>query len=161
MLLPGHGGAVAEPRRTVKAYLLHRRWREQAILEAVRKGTNTVRKLLPVIYRDLDKDGGRRGDAVAARAHRAPGRARAYRLRRLRERRLRCCSSLTLGFASSASLPRAAGTTNSMPHDDVFEELADALGVAAEIVRAVARGRAHVDAARARSLPATRITTSS
>lgn len=56
MLLPGHGGAVAEPRRTVKAYLLHRRWREQAILEAVRKGANTVRKLLPVIYRDLDKD---------------------------------------------------------------------------------------------------------
>jgi len=56
MLLPGHGGAVTEPRRTVKAYLLHRRWREQAILEAVRKGANTVRKLLPVIYRDLDKD---------------------------------------------------------------------------------------------------------
>jgi glyoxylase-like metal-dependent hydrolase (beta-lactamase superfamily II) len=56
MLLPGHGGRILEPRRTVKAYLLHRRWREQAILEAVRKGANTVRKLLPVIYRDLDKD---------------------------------------------------------------------------------------------------------
>jgi glyoxylase-like metal-dependent hydrolase (beta-lactamase superfamily II) len=56
MLLPGHGGRILEPRRTVKAYLLHRRWREQAILEAVRKGTNTVRKLLPVIYRDLDKE---------------------------------------------------------------------------------------------------------
>ena len=56
MLLPGHGGPVAEPRRTVKAYLLHRRWRDQAILEAVRKGTNTVRKLLPVIYRDLNEE---------------------------------------------------------------------------------------------------------
>lgn len=56
LLLPGHGSAVTEPRRTVKAYLLHRRWREQAILEAVRKGADTVRKLLPVIYRDLDKD---------------------------------------------------------------------------------------------------------
>ncbi|MES1180044.1 MAG: MBL fold metallo-hydrolase, partial [Hyphomicrobium sp.] len=54
MLLPGHGGRVLEPRRVVKAYLLHRRWREQAILEAVRKGSDTVRKLLPVIYRDLD-----------------------------------------------------------------------------------------------------------
>lgn len=54
VLLPGHGGRILEPRRTVKAYLLHRRWREQAILEAVRNGTNTVRKLLPVIYRDLD-----------------------------------------------------------------------------------------------------------
>jgi len=56
MLLPGHGGPVSEPRRTVKAYLLHRRWRDQAILEAVRKGANTVRKLMPVIYRDLDEE---------------------------------------------------------------------------------------------------------
>ncbi len=56
MLLPGHGGRILQSRRTVKAYLLHRRWREQAILEAVRKGTNTVRKLLPLIYRDLDAE---------------------------------------------------------------------------------------------------------
>jgi glyoxylase-like metal-dependent hydrolase (beta-lactamase superfamily II) len=56
MLLPGHGGRILESRRIVKAYLLHRRWREQAILEAVRQGTNTVRKLLPVIYRELDED---------------------------------------------------------------------------------------------------------
>jgi glyoxylase-like metal-dependent hydrolase (beta-lactamase superfamily II) len=56
MLLPGHGGRIMEPQRTVKAYLLHRRWREQAILEAVRKGTDTVRKLLPAIYRELDED---------------------------------------------------------------------------------------------------------
>ncbi len=55
LLLPGHGGSIEEPRRIVKAYLLHRKWREQAILDAVRKGTNTVRALLPVIYRDLDK----------------------------------------------------------------------------------------------------------
>lgn len=55
LLLPGHGGVITEARRTVKAYLLHRKWREQAIMEAVRGGTNTVRTLLPVIYRDLDK----------------------------------------------------------------------------------------------------------
>jgi glyoxylase-like metal-dependent hydrolase (beta-lactamase superfamily II) len=55
-LLPGHGGRILESRRIVKAYLLHRRWREQAILDAVRQGTNTVGKLLPVIYRELDKD---------------------------------------------------------------------------------------------------------
>jgi glyoxylase-like metal-dependent hydrolase (beta-lactamase superfamily II) len=55
-LLPGHGGRITQSRRTVKAYLLHRRWREQAILEAVRNGTNTVRKLLPLIYRDLPKE---------------------------------------------------------------------------------------------------------
>lgn len=53
-LLPGHGGAIEEPRRTVKAYLLHRKWREQSILDAVRRGTNTQRMLLPVIYRDID-----------------------------------------------------------------------------------------------------------
>jgi glyoxylase-like metal-dependent hydrolase (beta-lactamase superfamily II) len=56
VLLPGHGGPVAEPRRTVKAYLLHRRWRDQAILEAVCRGADTVRKLMPVIYRDLDEE---------------------------------------------------------------------------------------------------------
>ena len=56
VFLPGHGGRVTAPRRTVKAYLLHRRWREQAILDAVRQGTNTIRKLVPVIYRDLDND---------------------------------------------------------------------------------------------------------
>jgi glyoxylase-like metal-dependent hydrolase (beta-lactamase superfamily II) len=52
--LPGHGGRVAEPRRLVKAFLLHRRMREQAILECIRAGTNTVRAIVPVIYRDLD-----------------------------------------------------------------------------------------------------------
>lgn len=56
LFLPGHGGRITAPRRTVKAYLLHRRWRDQAILEAVRNGTDTVRKLLPVIYRDLDQN---------------------------------------------------------------------------------------------------------
>lgn len=55
LFLPGHGGAIGEPRRTVKAYLLHRRWREQAILDAINNGTNTIRALLPVIYRDVDK----------------------------------------------------------------------------------------------------------
>jgi len=56
VLFPGHGGRITAPRRTVKAYLLHRRWREQAILDAVRRGENTVRKLLPVVYRELDED---------------------------------------------------------------------------------------------------------
>ena len=56
VFLPGHGGRVIAPRRPVKAYLLHRRWREQAILDAVRQGKNTIRKLVPAIYRDLDED---------------------------------------------------------------------------------------------------------
>lgn len=52
--LPGHGGRVEEPQRLVKAFLLHRRMREQAILDCIRAGTNTVRAIVPAIYRDLD-----------------------------------------------------------------------------------------------------------
>jgi glyoxylase-like metal-dependent hydrolase (beta-lactamase superfamily II) len=51
---PGHGGRVEEPQRLVKAFLLHRRMREQAILDCIRSGTNTVRAIVPAIYRDLD-----------------------------------------------------------------------------------------------------------
>jgi glyoxylase-like metal-dependent hydrolase (beta-lactamase superfamily II) len=51
---PGHGGQVADPQRLVKAFLLHRRMREQAILDCIRAGTNTVRAIVPVIYRGLN-----------------------------------------------------------------------------------------------------------
>ena len=54
LYFPGHGGQVAEPQRLVKAFLLHRRMREQAILDCIRSGTNTVRKVVPAIYRDLN-----------------------------------------------------------------------------------------------------------
>jgi glyoxylase-like metal-dependent hydrolase (beta-lactamase superfamily II) len=51
---PGHGGQVEEPQRLVKAFLLHRRMREQAILDCIRSGTDTVKAIVPAIYRDLD-----------------------------------------------------------------------------------------------------------
>lgn len=51
---PGHGGRVYEPQRLVKAYMLHRRMREQAILECVRNGQTTIPEIVAVIYRDLD-----------------------------------------------------------------------------------------------------------
>jgi glyoxylase-like metal-dependent hydrolase (beta-lactamase superfamily II) len=51
---PGHGGQVEEPKRLVKAYLLHRRMREQSILDCVRQGNATARSIVPVIYKDLD-----------------------------------------------------------------------------------------------------------
>lgn len=54
MFLPGHGGRLMEPQRTVKAYLLHRRWREQSIHAAIKGGTNTIRSLVRVVYRGLD-----------------------------------------------------------------------------------------------------------
>jgi glyoxylase-like metal-dependent hydrolase (beta-lactamase superfamily II) len=51
---PGHGGQVEEPLRLVRAYLLHRRMREQAIVECIRAGNNTVRAIVPIIYKGLD-----------------------------------------------------------------------------------------------------------
>ncbi|MEZ5900075.1 MAG: MBL fold metallo-hydrolase [Hyphomicrobiaceae bacterium] len=51
--LPGHGGRVEEPRRTLKAYLLHRRMREQAISKAIRDGAKTAREILPAVYPDI------------------------------------------------------------------------------------------------------------
>jgi glyoxylase-like metal-dependent hydrolase (beta-lactamase superfamily II) len=53
VFLPGHGGRIREPARTLRAYLLHRRWREQAILEAIRAGTRTIRTIVPIVYPDL------------------------------------------------------------------------------------------------------------
>jgi glyoxylase-like metal-dependent hydrolase (beta-lactamase superfamily II) len=51
---PGHGGQIAEPQRMVKAFLLHRRMRESAILDCIREGTDTINAIVPVIYRDLN-----------------------------------------------------------------------------------------------------------
>lgn len=51
---PGHGGQFESPKRLVKAYLLHRRMREQAILECIKGGNDTARAIVPVIYRGLD-----------------------------------------------------------------------------------------------------------
>ncbi len=55
LYLPGHGGRLEEPRRTVKAFLLHRQWREQAILAAIRKRETSVRSIVEMIYADIDE----------------------------------------------------------------------------------------------------------
>ncbi len=52
--LPGHGGRIEEATRMVKAYLLHRRWREQAIVAAIRDGRESVRDVAMLIYDNLD-----------------------------------------------------------------------------------------------------------
>lgn len=51
---PGHGGRVYEPQRLVKAYILHRRLREQSILECVKNGQTTIPEIVAVIYRGID-----------------------------------------------------------------------------------------------------------
>ncbi|MCC0008458.1 MAG: MBL fold metallo-hydrolase [Hyphomicrobiaceae bacterium] len=54
LYLPGHGGRIDEAPRMVKAFLLHRRWREQAIVAAIRDGRQTVRDVAALIYDNLD-----------------------------------------------------------------------------------------------------------
>lgn len=51
---PGHGGRITEPRRTIKVLLLHRQWREQAILDALADGHNTIEKIVADVYMGLD-----------------------------------------------------------------------------------------------------------
>jgi glyoxylase-like metal-dependent hydrolase (beta-lactamase superfamily II) len=52
--LPGHGGRIDDPQRTVRAYLLHRRWREEQVLEAIRDGVGTIQSIVPIIYPTID-----------------------------------------------------------------------------------------------------------
>lgn len=54
MFLPGHGGRLEDPQRTVKAYLLHRRWREQAILKAIKDGAQSILQIVPEVYQGTD-----------------------------------------------------------------------------------------------------------
>ncbi len=50
---PGHGGPVRNTRAFVKALLVHRQWREAAILRRVSAGDETVPTLVANLYRDL------------------------------------------------------------------------------------------------------------
>lgn len=54
LYLPGHGGRLPQPKRVVKAYMLHRRMREQAILDCIRQGHATIAEIVPIVYRGLD-----------------------------------------------------------------------------------------------------------
>jgi glyoxylase-like metal-dependent hydrolase (beta-lactamase superfamily II) len=54
LYLPGHGGRIETPQRTVKAYLVHRQWREQAILQAIRDGAADIPAIVARVYSTLD-----------------------------------------------------------------------------------------------------------
>jgi glyoxylase-like metal-dependent hydrolase (beta-lactamase superfamily II) len=56
LYLPAHGGRIEAPGRTVKAYLIHRRWREQAVLEAILEGHETIPALVPVVYQNIQSE---------------------------------------------------------------------------------------------------------
>lgn len=52
--LPGHGGSVHKPRKFVRALRTHRKMREAAVLDRIRKGDRTIPDMVKEIYRDTD-----------------------------------------------------------------------------------------------------------
>lgn len=53
--LPGHGGRLEDPERMVRAYIVHRRWREEAIYGAIKSGHRTVNDIVALVYRGIDE----------------------------------------------------------------------------------------------------------
>ena len=52
--LPGHGGRVLDAHRFVRALKSHRRMREAAVLDQIRKGVATIPEMVAIIYRQTD-----------------------------------------------------------------------------------------------------------
>jgi glyoxylase-like metal-dependent hydrolase (beta-lactamase superfamily II) len=52
--LPGHGGSIQTPQRVVKAYIMHRKWREQTILACLDEGMRTIPHVVGRLYGSLD-----------------------------------------------------------------------------------------------------------
>lgn len=52
--LPGHGGRLENAHAFVRALRAHRKMREQAVLDQVRKGRHTIPEMVAVIYRSTD-----------------------------------------------------------------------------------------------------------
>jgi glyoxylase-like metal-dependent hydrolase (beta-lactamase superfamily II) len=55
VFFPGHGGRINEPQRMVRGYMVHRQWREQAILGAIRDGHTTITEIVALVYKGLDE----------------------------------------------------------------------------------------------------------
>ena len=56
VFLPAHGGRVQTPQRVVRAYIMHRQWREQTILTCLEDGVSTIPRIVSKIYGALDAD---------------------------------------------------------------------------------------------------------
>jgi len=54
IFLPGHGGAIRTPRRVVKAYIVHRKWRENAIVDCIRSAPCDLATIVAKSYPSLD-----------------------------------------------------------------------------------------------------------
>ena len=53
LILPGHGPLVGQPEAKIKEYIEHRLTREQQVLDALRRGRNTIGDITEVIYVDV------------------------------------------------------------------------------------------------------------
>jgi len=56
VFLPAHGGRIKTPQRVVKAYIMHRKWREGAIYGCLEDGLGSVPEIVAKIYPDLNPD---------------------------------------------------------------------------------------------------------
>jgi hypothetical protein len=56
MFLPAHGGRIQTPQRVVRAYITHRKWREQTILACLDEGVCTIPRIVAKLYGTLDAD---------------------------------------------------------------------------------------------------------
>ena len=54
LLLPGHGGAIAQPTSFMRGLKEHRLAREAAVLERLRLGDRAIGEIVAAIYRDID-----------------------------------------------------------------------------------------------------------
>ena len=56
MFLPAHGGRIQTPQRVVRAYIMHRQWREQTILACLDEGIRTIPRIVEKLYGGLDTE---------------------------------------------------------------------------------------------------------
>lgn len=54
VFFPGHGGRIELPQRVVRAFIVHRRMREQAIYDCIKGGQSTIAEVVETVYRGLD-----------------------------------------------------------------------------------------------------------
>ena len=55
-IVPAPTDAADAPQRVVKAYIMHRQWREQTILTCLEEGVSTIPRIVSKIYGALDAD---------------------------------------------------------------------------------------------------------
>lgn len=68
LFLPGHGGRIQTPQRVVRAYMTHRKWREQTILACLDDGVDTIPGIVGRLYGKLDM-ALKEAAALSVRAH--------------------------------------------------------------------------------------------